>query len=664
MISKPYWILASLLLISGTFAMVGLTQSPDETTLRREAEENYAKQNWRDAFNAYQQLCLNRQTSSDKVALDLSKAMECLRFLNRSEDLDRLLIDSTNAHSDNWSLLQIAARSLRYSPHYGIIADQKFFRAPTRSITGSWINCVDQDRRQSLNWYSKAMKLALEAVDAKKITPSEVAPLYLEFAEEILENRNGRQAWLLQEKSDLETTPDYLDFEAPNEGTSRFAPVDAAGKPIFYATPESWDKAASDGERFRWLIEQTTESHSVMGLQARLLWADFLNGQFSVDTLQQDTWLLRPFFDGAKEDKKEIKDEKTGVFQIHTLADNETIARLAGGIQRFTLEDPYNPITIYQELSNQSDNGIHLQALQRLVAIYSNRRQYTKAADNLKRLLELDPKNQTYRDQLSNIVDPRGQFDPQRTQLAGQGATLSLLFRNATKGSFSAYEIDIEKLFADTKQFFKNPNSIQKPTFGGIEGMYPPSLQNPAELFQKLALDEKYLRGEVANWTLKLEPRENHWDRRIDISTPLQKSGLYLVTVKLDNNQHTARTFVWIQDTAIIRKPLSEKQLYVVADAKTGAPIGDSTVEFFGFNQFYDPNGKAPPKFITKNFARKTNAQGQVVLDSNDLTDSERNTGNLQWIAVARTSDKRLALLGVEGLWAQPFFDQPFSQRK
>lgn len=644
--------------------MVGLTQSPDETTLRREAEENYAKQNWRDAFNAYQQLCLNRQTSADKVASDLSKALECSRLLNRTDDIDRLLLDSTNAHSDNWSLLQIAARSLRYAPHYGIVADQKFFRAPTRNITGSWISCSDQDRRQSLIWYSQAMKLALQAVDAKKATQTEVAPLYLEFAEEILEYRNGRQAWLLQEKSDLEKAPDYLDFEAPNSGVSRFAPVDKEGKPIFYATPASWEEAANDGERFRWLIEQTVEADAVAGLQARLLWADFLNGQFSVDTLQQDTWLLRPFFDGAKEDNKDIKDEKTGVFQIHTLADNETIARLAGGIQRFTLDDIYNPIKIYQELSTKRDTGFDLQGLQRLVAIYSNRRQYTKAADTLKRLLELDPKNQTYRDQLGNIVDPRGQFDPQRTQLAGQGATLSLLFRNATEANFSANEVDIEKLFADTKKFFKNPNSIQMPSFGGIEGMYPPSLQNPAELFQKLALDKNYLRGEVANWTLKLEPRENHWDRRIDISTPLQKPGLYLVTVKLDDNQHTARTFVWIQDTAIIRKPLSEKQLYVVADAKTGASITDSTVEFFGFNQFYDPNGKAPPKFITKNFARKTNAQGQVVLDSNDLKDSERNIGNLQWIAVARTPDKRLALLGVEGLWAQPFYDQPFSQRK
>ncbi len=44
---------------------------------------------------------------------------------------------------------------------------------------------------------------------------------------------------------------------------------------------------------------------------------------------------------------------------------------------------------------------------------------------------------------------------------------------------------------------------------------------------------KKYLGAEVARWKLDLEPRDKHFDRRITVTTPLQKAGAYLVTAKV-----------------------------------------------------------------------------------------------------------------------------------
>ena len=46
---------------------------------------------------------------------------------------------------------------------------------------------------------------------------------------------------------------------------------------------------------------------------------------------------------------------------------------------------------------------------------------------------------------------------------------------------------------------------------------------------------------------------------------------------------------LWLEDTSIVRKPLSEKHLYFVADARTGAPIEGATVEFFGYRMQRPP---------------------------------------------------------------------------
>lgn len=637
MIAKASWIAFALLVI-GTVAMVGVTQTPDESTLRQQAESAFAKNNWKQAYDAYRQLALNRDTSADKVVDDLQKAIDSMRRLNLNEELDSLLKGAVESHPDNRSVLARAAFTILHSPSYGMVSDQEFHRAPSRNQTGSWINTSEQDRQQALIWYDLALKAALNSVDGKKATAAEIAPLFLEMMNAVLHHRQQQLGWRLQQKTNLETAPDYLDFEAPSESTSRHAPVDKDGNPIYYASPTSWEEAANDGERLHWLLDQAVEASPTIAGNAKFLWATFLNSQFSVDTLQGERWIMNSVDDDGEETAN-----KDGVFQIHTLSDDETIARLASGVRRFKMDENYNPIKIFRELGNSKGNPAQLAALQQLTTIYENRRQYSRAVEVLKEIIAQEGNNNWSQTRLSNIVDARGQFDPVPTQLAGEGATFSIIFRNAKSADFTAQEVDVEKLIADTKDFYKRQSNQDEPAFGRVKGTYPPDLLQPQQLFQQLKSD-KYLKGQVAAWNLKLEPRDNHWDRRIDVTSPLQKAGLYLVTAKFDGNKHTARTLIWVQNTAMVRKPLNDKHLYVVSDSKTGKPVVGANVEFFGFGTEHDPN-RGRGKWIVKNFAKRTDPQGQIILSTAEAGE------NFQWLTIARTNDGRLALLGNDHIW-------------
>ncbi len=96
--------------------------------------------------------------------------------------------------------------------------------------------------------------------------------------------------------------------------------------------------------------------------------------------------------------------------------------------------------------------------------------------------------------------------------------------------------------------------------------------------------DQKYLGGKVADWDLALTPRPGHADRRLTVATPLEHAGVYLVTAKLADG-NTSRTVVWLEDLAIVRKPLATGMFYYVADAVTGQPIVKAKLEFFGYRQ-------------------------------------------------------------------------------
>ncbi len=100
---------------------------------------------------------------------------------------------------------------------------------------------------------------------------------------------------------------------------------------------------------------------------------------------------------------------------------------------------------------------------------------------------------------------------------------------------------------------------------------------------------------------MDLKPREKHFDRRVTVTTPLAKPGAYLLEAKMKDG-NTNFIILWVDDTAIVKKPLDGKAYYFVADAVTGKPVAKANMEFFGWQQ--RQQRKRPPGSESEEFCR------------------------------------------------------------
>ncbi|MDX1928596.1 MAG: hypothetical protein SFV81_18845, partial [Pirellulaceae bacterium] len=516
-------LLAVLSIVLGAIMSTGAiiaTQNGEPEQRMQRAKQLTEQGNWKQASDIYAKLALDPAVEGELAARALNGQVQCQMQLNRVDQLDETLKAVLAARPNDWQVLQSAAQLLMQTQHQGIVADQKFTRGYSQRNGGVFIQTLEQDRLQSLQWYLVAIEKAKQSGLADD--SSKLGQLYLEFADTLILGRTGQQAWQLQAATDLTASPNYLDLDAVGYAPARFAPAND-DVPVTYSVPGSWEASVNDGQRYRWALSKVTGS-KVTGkpeaLAALRRWADFLNSQFSVETLQQDMWFFqRP---AGSSDKEQVD----GIAAIHTLADDEAIAKLSTGIKRFKLADEFNPIHQYKLLAASESKEYAEPALSVLYQTFLDRRQYPKAAAMMRESIDrFGAGEQGYKlTQLNEIIQPRVSFDAAEAQVAGKPTELSLRFRNANQIEFTAWSVDVEKLFADTKQAYRQLANQQKPNFGGVPDRYPPNLESPGEIFSRPEID-RYVKGQAANWQQALEPRENHWDRRIQAKTPLVKAG-------------------------------------------------------------------------------------------------------------------------------------------
>lgn len=619
------------ILLLGSLALLAVEPAASTQSEREMANKAFRDGNFNDAYQTYRKLVLDPSTDARQVGSVLEMAIQCLQQLNRVDEIDELREASIAAHAENWRLLWAAARSYLNVDHHGFIVSGKFERGNRRG-GGEVVQAYERDRVRALQLMRQAMPLA-----EKDESHGEVGEFFFACAQSLLGNRGYGEAWRLQYLTDLETLPDYepgWGYYGPNRG----APVDEEGKPVFHKLPESFEKAQTDGERWRWCLVQAAEMSPGVADRARREWADFLWQQFGVQTMAEYGW----FFGRARVD--DTKEDESGTYALHTLGEDETIARLATGIKRFPLPDEFNFIKIYQELGEKAGSSERVHALSQLGQIFENRRQYPRAAEYWRKCIALDSRPH-FKDRLEQIVANWGRFESIVTQPAGKGATLEFRFRNAKGVRFTAREINVEKLLADMQAYLKsNPNQLDWNRLQ-IENLgYRLVHQNQQE----------YLGAEAAAWRLDLEPREKHFDKLMTIATPLQKAGAYLLTARVDGG-NTSHIIVWLANTAIAKKPLDGKTFYYVADAVSGQPVARANVEFFGWRQ--EQRGARRFTVLTRQFAEFTDASGQVMLAP------DRQPQDYQWIVIAR-SQGRLAWLGFTHVWYGQYYDQEYNETK
>lgn len=622
----------ALALVLGLWGVMHLNaEPPANTDQRTKADKLFHEGNFKEALAIYRALALDAENTGPLLSHDITQTSNSYRNLQRDNEIDAYLEEAEKVHATNWRGLKAVGVEWIINQHYGFIVAGKFHRGNQNS-GGQYVDSTPRDRVKALQIFEKALPLvAAEAITDQN--RSEIATFYTQFGDFVLNGRTGGAAWQLQSLTNLKELPDYDTVNYGRRwgrgggwGGSKGASVDAEGNPVFYTVPESWEASTSDGQRWRWAMEQTKKVSPSLTSQIDSQFADFLHSQFGVQTLREGGISL-------PEENGKDGDKEANPFAVKTLKDNETIARLATGAKRFALPDEFNPIAIYKRVAAGTDQHA-ANAIEALAHIATDRQQYKQAAEYWGQAINRFGSNEVRKQSLDQIVGNWGRFENIQSMPAGEKATLDFIFRNGTRVDFTARRIKIAQLLDDTKKYLKsNPqnldwNEMQIDNIG-----YRLVEQNQI----------KYLEGDAIEWAKDLQPRPDHFDRREKIETPLEKAGAYLVEAKLrDGNIN--RIIVWLDDTLIVKKPIHQGHWYYVADAVTGQPVAKANVEFFGWRHDYNDKAKRH-NVVTKNFAEFTDAEGQL------LPDPKLLDPNFQWITIARTKEGRLAHLGFNNVW-------------
>lgn len=618
----------ALALVLGLWGVMQLSAEPPAISDERaRADKLFADGNYRDALAIYRSLALDTQNTGPQLPHDITQVDNCYRHLQREDEIDAYLEEAEKVHEKNWRGLKAIGQEWISIPEYGYLIAGKFHRGNSET-GGQYVQSSSRDRVRALQIFEKALKLVV----AEPVTDgnrAEVADFYKQLADFVLNDRQGGAAWQLQSLTNIQELPDYSNVNYGRWGNrwggSKGAPVDTEGNPVFYTVPESWEAATSDGQRWRWALNQVKAVNAARTGEIDRQFADFLHSQFGVQTLREGGITL------PESDDKD-GDPNANPFALKTLKDNETIARLATGAKRFSLPDEFNPIAIYQRLAEDKNQGAS--ALETLAQIAEDRQQYNKAAEYWGQVINRFGTSDNRKQRLDQIVGNWGRFDNTQSQPAGKDATLEFIFRNATRVDLTARRVNVSLLLEDVKKYLKsNPkeldwNQMQIDNIG----------------HRLVEMDQtRYLEGDKIEWGQDLEPRPEHFDRRITLQTPLNKAGAYLVEAKLRDG-NVSRIIVWLDDTIIVKKPIDNGVWYYVADAVTGKPIEKANVEFFGWRHVFDEKRKRQD-VVVKNFSEFSDAQGQLTPDAKQLGD------DYQWIVIARTKDGRLAHLGFSWTW-------------
>lgn len=609
--------------------------------LTGEADKKYSQGDYREAFELYKTALLQKKYAGADVASNISKAVDALDILDAENEFDSFIEKVVEVRSDDWRVYKAAAVQYRKIVKHGYIVAGEFSRGDHRGGQGRFVDSSERDRVRALQLLQKAYALTKRG---SQTDSQDTKSVLYEMSMIIMLNRYEHNAWKLQHLTDLDQLPDYEDYRY-GDYSHRGAPVDDKGNPVFYSIPKSFEAAANDGERWRYLLNEIASYSENDKENSQWQWAEFLWGQFGVHTVADTPGIYR-------QDMDEDAEREKNIFRLDTLNDNETIARLANGIQRFTLPDEHNAIQIYQKLSGTERYGAT--SMGRLATIYENRRQLKTAASYLKRAIKhLDKPHEEWQDRLDQITGAWARFEPRKMMASDNEGNSSgnseddsvyLRFRNASSVKLTLYELKADQFLADMKAHLAaDPKTLDWQIL---------RLQNIGH--QIINEGQKQYRGaRLKTWTQKLQPSSDHYDRREQIVLPDDITGPYLLQASVAGG-NTSFIVVWNAEAVIVKKPLEKGQLYFVVDALTGQPKARTTLHFFGYRgRWHDhddnPRTRSQYQVETKTLEVSTDQKGLVELNRRKLDD------DYQWLVHTDSGQKGFAYLGFDGIWYGTF---------
>ena len=606
-----------LLLVFLMTVALGIAAEPPE--MRRKAALLEKQGNWREAYELRVEIL--RTVDDSDSGTDLQKALDSQRRLRNEKSFDPLLAELTEKKAANPDFMLAAGMAfLHGQSHYGRLVDGEFLRGNQGS--GQFVNVTDQDRLRALQCFMAALK------GVEKGGPEEIVLLRRIGEALTLSRNNSGTLWRLYLLTDLTAVPDYSD---PGDViTSEGAPVGPDGEPAWLDVPESWEKAASDGERWRWTMAEIARIDPRQGLYEKLGWARFCQQNYGVGTLSSYGWWNQP----------EVK-ERDGILQASTLEESESIARLASGVKRFTLREDYRYIPGLRELMRAGKTAASWQAGDLLVQIFLNRSQLPAAAETLEEVIRLHGKggNDQRPKQLKQILGNWSRFGNTPTYFAADPVRIPYVFRNAKQVSLTLTEVKEDLVMNDIIEYIEaNPRELDH------------ARTSFAQIGNRLigAKRQRYFGDELRAWTQDLTPDPDHRDTSADLDLGKLAPGCYILKSTLDDG-NTSWVVVWVSDLVVLKRSEGGDEVFYLVDAKAGQPVAGE-LEFFGYRAEYlkKPQGKRRFNVITEHFRRKTDADGRLVLKGEDRKNNNR------WHVIARAGERRAYLSDRNFRWYDP----------
>lgn len=621
-----YALFLQALLSLSFFTLAGEPAMQPPAERRQTAQALMQQNNFREAADFYETL-LREPAQDPQHASDLEQAVHCLIRLGEMTRAEQLIEEIASASSDRFEVLRSAARSLEQLPHYGFLIGGNFHRGNHRG-GGIRVSSEARDRVRSL-------QLLRQAIQLETAPANERSAVWMTIAERIGDSRFSA-AWRLQELTNLDVLPEteeqtgFRGFPGGG-GAGGGAPIDSEGNPVFHTVPESWDAAISDGQRYRFALEQAATLNTGRRSEVDLQFARFLKSQFGVAS---SSGFPPPVI---LKDQTSAQDPNTTLPLPQTLTDDQTIARLASGLKVLTLPDEFNFLSILRSIASRRDSQ-QSAAIEELIGEYMQRHQYPKAAEQLRQLRDVvTPQPKQHVDavnrRLQQIEGNWLQFQPTETQAAGKSVTFDLRYRNGSEVKFTAAKIRVENLLTDIMEYIKSQplNPAWQKT----------SLQT---IGWHLINDDENLYTEPAavEWSRQLAPPEGHFDAVRTMTAPLPEAGAWWITAQMKDGNRVAMV-IWAADLALAIKHVEAGSMYYVADAATGSPMTDCSLQFFGWQRV--ASRQAPAVFETTMMRNRTNEQGICVIAA------DQNDRRKQWLAIARSPDGRVAFHGFHNVW-------------
>ncbi len=339
----------------------------------------------------------------------------------------------------------------------------------------------------------------------------------------LLNNRGYGEAWRLQYLTDLNELPDYergLGLLPPSRPVRRSTPTATRSSTTCPRASRRPKPTASGGGG---ACSRRSSSNPQRRNAVRMQFAEFLWNQFGVQTMAHYGLALRPHGD-----RRHQEGRKRHLRPAH--AGRKRDDRPAG--HRHQAVQAARRVQLHQDLPADRRRSRRRGYGGRSAG--SSWPRFSRTAGSIPRRPTTGGGcSRTIRDANRHCAARTGSSGWTRssatgaassrsqTQPAGSGATVEFRFRNGRQVEFTAHEINVEKLLDDVKAYLKS-----KPQ--------PARLAEAQHRQHRLPAGRSRTRSSTsaARWPagrLTLEPRENHFDKRVTVTTPLQKAGAYLL---------------------------------------------------------------------------------------------------------------------------------------